>query len=118
MIASGEYIKGFTEIIVCSLLSEGDDYIYNLVKRINDCGDGAVRITNPSMLMTMKKLTDEGKVRSYAAAGAKGADRRYYSLTELGAEFYRRNAADYLSAAEALKILIAGGLKHAGRKDD
>ena len=72
MIASGEYIKGFTEIIVCSLLSEGDDYIYNLVKRINACGSGAVRITNPSMLMVMKKLTDEGKVRSYAAAGAKG----------------------------------------------
>ena len=45
MIASGEYIKGFTEIIVCSLLSEGDDYIYNLVKRINACGDGAVLIT-------------------------------------------------------------------------
>ena len=75
MIASGDYIKGFTEIIVCSLLSEGDDYIYNLVKRINACGDGAVRITNPSMLMTMKKLTDEGKVRSCAAAGAKGAMR-------------------------------------------
>ena len=46
-----------------------------------------------------------------AAAGAKGADRRYYSLTELGAEFYRRNADEYLAAAEALKILIAGGKK-------
>ena len=109
MMQSGEYIKGFTEIIACSLLSEGDDYIYNMVNRIN--ARGGVRITNPSMLMTMKKLTEEGKVRSYPAAGAKGGDRKYYSLTELGREFYLRNAGQYLAAVDALRQLIEGGLK-------
>lgn len=114
MAGSGEYIKGFTEIIVCSLLYGGDDYIYDMVNKINACG--GVRITNPSLLMVMKKLTEEGKVRSYSAAGFKGGDRKYYALTELGREFYRRNVQQYLDAADALKKLIGGGMNNDTQK--
>lgn len=109
MIKSSEFIKGYTEIIVCGLLSSGDDYIYNLVKRITESGGGEIQITNPSLLMVMKKLTSEGKITSYSAASKTGADRRYYSLTESGREYYSKSREAYLGSLQTLINLISGG---------
>ena len=40
---SSEFIKGYTEMIVCALLAGGDDYIYSLVKRITESGGGEIQ---------------------------------------------------------------------------
>lgn len=108
MIKSSEFIKGYTEIIVCALLYRGDNYIYNLVKTITNLNDGTIQITNPSLLMVMKKLTAEGKIRSYAVESKLGADRKYYALTELGRKFYLDNYNYYLKSLETIKTLICG----------
>lgn len=110
---SSEFIKGYTEMIVCALLAGGDDYIYNLVKRITESGGGEIQITNPSLLMIMKKMLVEGKIVSYSAVGKNGADRRYYSLTDYGREFYHENVQSYLQSLNTLKNLIGGGEEHA-----
>ncbi len=109
MIKSSEFIKGYTEIIVCALLSGGDDYIYNLVKRITEHGGGEVQITNPSLLMVMKKMLSEGKITTYVGESKNGADRRYYSLTPFGRSYYENLKADYLNSLNTLKSLISGG---------
>lgn len=109
MIKSSEFIKGYTEIIVCALLSGGDDYIYSLVKRITEYGGGEIQITNPSLLMVMKKLLAEGKITSYTVKSKGGADRRYYKLTEEGRGYYKSKAGDYLNSLLTLKGLISGG---------
>ena len=109
MIKSSEFIKGYTEIIVCALLSGGDDYIYSLVKRITEYGGGEIQITNPSMLMIMKKLLAEGKITAYTARSKSGADRRYYSLTQKGREYYAENFGGYINSLLTLKGLISGG---------
>lgn len=106
---SSEFIKGYTEMIVCSLLYGGDDYIYNLVKRITESGGGEIQITNPSLLMVMKKLAADGKITSYLSAGKTGADRRYYSITGSGREYYLKNRDTYLGSLETLKNLISEG---------
>ena len=41
MVQSSEFIKGYTEIVVCALLFERDDYLYSLVKRITDASPSA-----------------------------------------------------------------------------
>ena len=106
---SSEFIKGYTEIIVCALLSGGDDYIYNLVKRITEYGGGEVQITNPSLLMVMKKLLSEGKISSYTVESKNGADRRYYSLTEKGRKYYSESFGEFISSLYSLKGLVEGG---------
>lgn len=108
MVKSSEFIKGYTEIIICALLSEGDDYIYNLVKRITERGGGEVQITNPSLLMIMKKMLGDGKISTYSGAGKSGADRRYYSLTPYGRSYYEKLKGDYLNSLLTLQSLISG----------
>ena len=109
MVQSSEFIKGYTEIVVCALLFERDDYLYSLVKRITECGGGEIRITNPSLLMVMKRLLEEGKIKSYSGESRTGMDRRYYSLTEKGREYYLLSREAYLGTLRTLKNLIQGG---------
>jgi PadR family transcriptional regulator PadR len=116
MIKSSEFIKGYTEIIVCALLMDGDDYIYNLVKKINNHNSGCIQISNPSMLMIMKKLTLEGKVSSYIKTSTMGADRRYYKLTDIGIKFYKENVIGFIESIETLKELVLGDMNY-GSKD-
>ena len=109
MVQSSEFIKGYSEIVVCALLYERDDYLYSLVKRITECGGEEIRITNPSLLMVMKRLLEEGKIKSYSGESRTGMDRRYYSLTEKGKEYYLQNREAYLGSLRTLKNLIQGG---------
>ncbi len=109
MIKSSEFIKGYTEIIVCALLYNKDDYIYNLVKTITAQNNGIIQITNPSLLIIMKKMAAEGKIRAYMGESELGADRKYYSLTELGRKYYSENYKAYLNSLETLKNMICGG---------
>ena len=96
---------------MCSLLYRADDYIYNLVKEINIKTEGIIQITNPSMLIVMKKLMEEGKVKSYDRLNEKGVNRKYYSLTEKGKQYYSENYMFYTDSLNALKILIEWGEK-------
>lgn len=109
MIKSSEFIKGYTEIIVCALLYKNDDYIYNLVKTITSQNNGIIQITNPSLLIIMKKMLADGKIQSYIKEGTLGADRKYYALTELGRKYYLENYKFYLNSLDTLKSLICGG---------
>ena len=111
MIKSSEFIKGYTEIIICALLSTGDDYIYNLVKRITERGGGEVQITNPSLLMIMKKMLADGKISTYGGTGKSGVDRKYYTLTPYGRSYYEKLKDDYLNSLSTLRSLISGGEK-------
>ncbi|MCI9290264.1 MAG: hypothetical protein HFE32_00495 [Clostridia bacterium] len=95
---------------------DGDDYIYNLVKKINNHNSGCIQISNPSMLMIMKKLTLEGKVSSYIKTSTMGADRRYYKLTDIGIKFYKENVIGFIESIETLKELVLGDMNY-GSKD-
>lgn len=113
MLKSSEFIKGYTEIIVCSLLYKKDDYIYSLVKRITEHSGGEIQITNPSLLMVMKKLLAEGKITSYKEESLSGADRKYYSLTSEGRKYYEENYESYTGSLKTLKNLIEEGNNNA-----
>ena len=113
MVGSSEFIKGYTEIVVCALLFRGDDYIYSLVKRITECGGGEIRITNPSLLMVMKKLVGEGKVTTYTRAGKSGVARRYYALSPAGRAYYLQSRDDYLGSLRTLQNLVKGDIGNA-----
>ena len=113
MVSSSEFIRGYTEMIILSLLLEEDDYIYNLSNKINERSKGILCITNPSLVISLKKMCDEGKVNTYNKLNEKNVNRKYYSITELGKSFYYDNKEDYLLSLKMLEILI-GGVKNEG----
>ena len=56
MVQSSEFIKGYTEIVVCALLFERDDYLYSLVKRITECGGGEISVM-PGIVCLVAAIT-------------------------------------------------------------
>ncbi len=110
MIASSEFIRGYTEMIVLSILSKGDSYIYSIANQINELGYGYLKITNPSLVIVLKKMSDEGKVSSFNVLNEKNVNRKFYSITERGKKYYKENITSYLESLNKLNILLRGGL--------
>lgn len=108
MIASSEFIRGYSEILVLSILCIRDSYVYDLVQTLNEITNGQIVITNPSMLFVVRKLQDEGKVTSYEKANDRGVFRKYYKITEYGLNYYYTFKQEYINSLESMKKIIVG----------
>lgn len=108
MIASSEFIKGYTKIIICAYLFNHRDYLYNIVKNILDVGEGLIKLTNPSALMIMKQLEEEKYVSSTIELSDQNQARKYYELTDLGRNFYLREKDAYLQSLALLTKMVEG----------
>lgn len=106
MISSSEFIRGYTDMIILSILYNHDDYIYNISNTISTSGEGYITISNPSLLITLKKMEEEGKVRSYNVLNERNVNRKFYSITADGRKFYEDNLPDYLKSLDILKALV------------
>ena len=107
MISSSEFIRGYSEILVLSILNKKDSYVYELVQNISDYSKGQIIITNPSMLFIVRKLYDDGKLSSYDKANERGVLRKYYRITTEGKKYYDNYKQDYLESLKSMqKILL------------
>ena len=108
MISSSEFIKGYTNIIICSYLYRKRDYLYNIVKNILNDGEGYIKISNPSALMVVKELENERLVSSSVEISQQNQARKYYELTADGKKYYLENINDYIRSLYLLKKMIGG----------
>ncbi len=108
MVASSEFIKGYTKIIICAYLFNHRDYLYNIVKNILETGEGLIKLTNPSALMIMKQLEEEKYVISKIELSNQNQARKYYELTDLGKKFYISNKDVYLQSLALLSKMVEG----------
>ncbi len=108
MLSTSEFIRGYSEIIVLSILYNNDNYLYNIANMINAIGEGLITITNPSLVIILKKMYEDGKVNSYNVLNEKNVNRKYYAITQEGKIFYDTHINDYLQSLEKLKRLLLG----------
>lgn len=106
MISSSEFIKGYTKIIICSYLYKQRDYLYNIVKKILNDGRGYIKISNPSALMVMKELENDGLVSFSIEISDQNQARKYYELTNKGKDYYLKNVYDYKKSLYLLKGMM------------
>ena len=108
MIKSSEFIRGYSEILVLALLNKKDSYVYELVQMIEELTDGRVVISNPSLLIIIRKMQEENKVSSYEKENDKGVFRKYYKLTDYGKEYYKKMKEEYLKSLISMEKIIKG----------
>lgn len=108
MISSSEFIRGYSEILVLAILYKKDSYVYDLVHTIEELTAGQIVISNPSLLLIIRKMQEEGKVNSYEKMNEKGVYRKYYTLTELGKSVYKKTKDDFNSSLLAMSKIIKG----------
>lgn len=108
MAFSSDMLRGHTETIILRILSEGDNYGYEITKRIIDGGKGLVDIKDATIYTAFKRMESDGYIETYWGDGAGGARRKYYRITERGQTAYLDKKEEWKIAADILNYLILG----------
>ena len=72
--------KGVLEMCVLALLSQGDNYAYDIASRMAE----AVGMGEGTIYPLMRRMQNEGLVATYLVESTGGAPRKYYKITEQG----------------------------------
>lgn len=72
--------KGVLDLCVLALLSEGDNYAYDIAGRLAD----AIGMGEGTVYPLMRRLSADGLVETYLVESTTGPSRKYYRLTRAG----------------------------------
>jgi len=72
--------KGVMELCVLSLLAHRDFYGYELVSEISK----AIEISEGTIYPLLRRMRDDGQVKTYLQESTEGPPRKYYTLTDRG----------------------------------
>lgn len=111
MAFSSDILRGHTETIILAILMQGDNYGYEITKRIIELGEGQIDVKDATIYTAFRRMEYDGLLATYWGDGTGGARRRYYSVTEKGKECYRAKLVEWTSINRILNNLILGGVK-------
>ena len=97
-----QYKKGVLELCVLSLLIKRDCYGYEISEYLSNHID----ISDGTVYPILRKLKSDGLLNTYLQEESGGPPRKYYSLTNLGRETYKKDRADYLRFARTIETLL------------
>ena len=77
-----QFRKGFLELCLLNLLSEGESYGYEIVQRLKSVS--VLAVTESTVYPILSRLRKEGHLAVRSEPSPGGPPRRYFSLTRLG----------------------------------
>ncbi len=99
-----QYKKGVLELCVLAMLSERDRYGYEISDKLSQ----SIDIADGTVYPILRKLKADGLLTTYLQEESGGPPRKYYRLTKLGMENYRRDREEYLNFASAVSKILGG----------
>ena len=94
--------KGVLDLCVLALLARSDGYAYDIASRLADdigMGEGTI-------YPLMRRLQNDGLVKTYLRESSSGPSRKYYQLTRAGHAAFTAQKAEWHAFASAVgKVL-------------
>lgn len=109
MSITSDIIRGHTETIILSHLSEKDSYGYEINKFIQQKTYNQYELKEATLYSAFRRLEQANLITSYWGDQTTGARRRYYAITSLGKAALSQYKADWEEAKNLIDILIYGG---------
>ncbi|MBQ3668236.1 MAG: helix-turn-helix transcriptional regulator [Clostridia bacterium] len=106
MAIEADLLRGYTDTILLSQLAKGDSYGYLINKRISESSGGSIEMKEATLYTAFRRLEKEGCIRSYWGDENTGARRRYYTLTEEGAQRLIQDRSTWRETRHILDKLI------------
>ena len=106
---SGEYIRGFTDYIILSILSKFDSYGYEMTKIIETVSKSNFQLTEATLYFALKRLQEDEKITSYSEKNKKGMTRKFYRITPKGVKSLEAFRNDWKIIEHNLTSLVGGG---------
>lgn len=82
--------RGFVNNIILESLISGDKYGYEIIKEVEDKSNGKIILKQPSLYSSLKRFETKGYITSYWGDSDIGGRRHYYTITELGKNYYNK----------------------------
>ena len=101
--------KGLLDLCVLSFLIDKDRYGYEIVQSISK----SIEVSEGTIYPILRRLSKEGYFETYIVESNEGPARKYYRITALGIEFYKKQ----LNSWEKLKNGMDSILKRGENND-
>ena len=101
--------KGILDLCVLSFLIDKDMYGYEIVQSISK----SIEVSEGTIYPILRRLSKEGYFETYIVESNEGPARKYYRITALGIEFYKKQ----LNSWEKLKNGMDSILKRGENND-
>lgn len=108
MNGSGEYIRGFTEYIILSILDKFDSYGYEMTRVIESASEQVFQLTEAALYLALKRMTEDELIVSGLQKNKKGMNRRVYSITPKGKKRLDAFRKEWGKIHQNLQTLVAG----------
>ncbi len=108
MSISSDTLRGHTDTIILAQLLRGDNYGYEINKKIGLATGGRYNLKEATLYTAFKRLEQAGLIASYWGEDGPGARRRYYSITDAGRAKFEENRRDWEETRSVLDALITG----------
>ena len=99
-----QFKKGVLEVLVLSLLDEGDKYGFELVEEISK----SIDISEGTIYPSLRKLYNSAMVETYLQESSSGPPRKYYKLTELGRKMLRIQLKEWKEFTDQVNKILGG----------
>ncbi len=100
-------ISGITDLLVLSILSRGDRYIYGLAKSIHDFSEGKINISLNTVYTVTYKLENEKKITQYSKLVGRKRTRVYYHIEEAGLKYLQELTEEFQNVASGYNAIMA-----------
>nr|WP_062104363.1 PadR family transcriptional regulator [Bacillus niameyensis] len=103
---TSDLLRGHADTMILKLLLSGDKYGYEISKLIFSQSGDQFELKEATMYSSLKRLEKEGNIRSYWGDSSQGGRRKYYKITSIGEETYRKNKENWVQAKQILERLL------------
>ncbi|MFJ5714445.1 PadR family transcriptional regulator [Neobacillus sp. NPDC093127] len=111
---SSDLIRGHIDTMILRVLSEGDNYGYEIIKSIFEQSNGKFELKEPSLYTSLKRLEKQKLISAYWGDESQGGRRKYYKITPSGVRVYEEAIEAWAVAKELIDQLIVRG----GKRDE
>ncbi len=106
---SSDVIRGYNDTMILCILSEGENYGYEISKQIRQRTEDKYIIKETTLYSAFNRLEKNGLIESfYKDTGPEGnaKKRTYYRITDRGTEFYRERCEEWILTKEVVERFI------------
>lgn len=97
--------KGLLDLCVLSFLIDKDMYGYEIVQSISK----SIEVSEGTIYPILRRLSKEGYFETYIVESNEGPARKYYRITALGIEFYKKRLNSWEKLKKGMDSILKRG---------
>lgn len=102
----GDILRGYTDMLLLSILDERDSYGYQVNQLLKEKTDGVFSLTEATLYTSFKRLEKQDTIISYWLETENQKKRKYYSITSEGKKLLVEKKKEWVQANKLIEKVI------------